>query len=169
MHTIANVGIPMLMVHMPVLLIALLPVVYIETRWIERSSKLPETNLLLPVFLANLVSTLVGVPLTWLALVVIQLATVGGGVLHNPVYDVTLQSPWLLPDEKHLGWKVPIAALVLCPFFYAISALIESRMLRKPLRNVGIENSSRIVWTANAITYALIGGFWLVILALAPT
>ncbi|MBY0311518.1 MAG: hypothetical protein K2W85_05580 [Phycisphaerales bacterium] len=167
MHTIANVGIPMLMVHMPVLLIALLPVVYVETWWIERRSNKPEFKLMLPVFIANLVSTLVGVPLTWLALVAIQLASSGGGRLRNPIYEVTLQSPWLIPDEKNLDWKVPIAALVLCPVFFAISALIECRILRTPLRNVGIERSSRIVWTANAITYALIAAFWLATLAFA--
>lgn len=162
MLTLANMGLPMLVVHMPVLLAALLPIVVIEACWIGWRAGRPARRLLQPVLVANLVSTLVGVPLTWVAMVILVIIGGGGGYLKNWVLQVTVQSPWLIPDPSNMGWKVPVAALVLCPVFYAASAAIESRVLRGAMERLGIERrmGARWVWSANAVSYLLIAAYW---------
>lgn len=153
-------GLPMLMVHLPVFIIALAPVVLIETWWIARHGRNAFRALLGPVLRANLVSTLVGVPATWFVLVVIQMSAGGGGYLRNPVAEVTLQSPWLIPDRYNMDWKVPAAAAALCPIFYVLSAWSELMVLRPSLKRLEIQHATRAVWMANALTYGLILGFW---------
>ncbi|MBL0869090.1 MAG: hypothetical protein IBJ18_00770 [Phycisphaerales bacterium] len=159
--TLANMGIPMLAVHLPVLVVSLVPVVFIEAWWIGRATRIPFKKLGFPVFFANLISTLLGVPITWFILVILQISYGGGGVLHNPISQVTLQSPWLIPDEANIHWKIPLAALALCPVFFAVSAAVESLLLRHTFREHATARGGRTVWAANAITYALITAFWI--------
>jgi hypothetical protein len=160
MLTLANMGIPMLGIHLPVLVLSLVPVVLIEAWWIARATLIPFKRLILKVLFANLISTFLGVPVTWFILVVLQLSFGGSGVLHNPISQVTLQSPWLIPDKANIHWKIPLAALALCPVFFAISACVESLILKRTFRENAIARGGRAVWTANAITYALIIAFW---------
>lgn len=159
MATLANMGLPMLMVHVPIMVLAMAPVVFIEAWWISRHGRTAFRALLGPVFRANLVSTLLGVPLTWFVLVLIQMSAGAGGYLKNPIAEVTLQAPWLTP-ERYNGWKIPAAAAALCPFFYAVSAWSEWLVLRPTLRKLEIQHGTRAVWMANALTYGLILAFW---------
>src|SRR6516165_4976483 len=101
-HLLANAGIPMLFVQMPLLLITLPIVIAVEAalcrRWLGVSWKQAWKS----AGIANVLSTLVGFPILWVALVVIQLVVGGGGVpnLTEPwfsVYTVTVQAAWLLP------------------------------------------------------------------------
>ena len=74
----ANAGLPMLVLALPLMTGALLPVVAVEA-WVLA----PALGLGLRVaarlsLVANLVSTFVGVPLTWLGLMVLQMGTGGG-------------------------------------------------------------------------------------------
>lgn len=159
--TLANMGIPMLAVHLPVLVLSLIPVVLIESWWIRRTTRIPFKKLTIHVFFANLFSTFLGIPITWFILAALQISLGGGGVLHNPISEVTLQSPWLIPDQANIHWKIPLAAIVLCPVFFAASALVESLTLKRIFREHAIAHGTRTVWTANAITYTFITIFWI--------
>jgi len=99
---------------------------------------------------ANLVSTVVGVPLTWLVLAPersafsmrraclfpkagpqLQLSPLAGVAVGT--LSMILMAPWLIPFEASLYWMIPTAALILCvPFFFAsvwIEYLIARRMM----------------------------------------
>ena len=106
---LANAGVPMLFVQMPLLLLALPVVIAIETalcrRWLSVSWK----QAWKATAIANVVSTLAGFPIMWIALVLLQMLCGGGGFPHLPepwfsVYTVTVQAAWLLPIEGRLYW-----------------------------------------------------------------
>ena len=76
---LANAGVPMLFVQMPLLLITLPVVIAVEAalcrRWLGVSWKKAWKS----AAIANIASTVVGFPILWIALVIIQMAVGGGG------------------------------------------------------------------------------------------
>ncbi len=160
MAVVANAGVPMLWVVGPVFLLGLLPIILLEIavywwRLRERSSAL-----FLVVPLANIVSTIVGIPLTWLALVGLQIFFDGTGSM-GPVASVTLQAPWLLPHEDRLHWMIPTAALVLnIPFFF-MSVGVEFATMGWAWERHQRRAVLRVCWLANGISYGVLTAFWL--------
>src|SRR5262249_20145833 len=113
---IADMGVPMLFVQLPLLVIVLLPVIALETLVLQRRLGLRVGRALVGATLANLASTFVGFPLAWSALLILQLVT--GGLrswgLGNPALRlaaVTWQAPWLVPYDDDLYWMIPAASL----------------------------------------------------------
>lgn len=165
----ANAGVPMLFLAMPAFLISLVPIIAIETLYISKSLRLPFGQSLKTVSISNVASTIIGVPLTWLLLVVIQMVTGGGGAygidsVMGKVLAVTWQAPWLIPYEDDLNWMIPVAGLVLLvPFFFASwwSEYFVSKKINKSLPSLNIRDKVR---NANLITYSLLAawpiGFW---------
>lgn len=169
MITLANAGVPMLFLYAPVLAIAFVPIVAIEATLVTWLCNVRVGRAFWTVALANLVSTVVGVPLTWLALVLLQMLTGGGGAHGVGLQAVTWQAPWLIPYEESLHWMIPAAGMFLCVPFYLTSALVEMLVLRPLLKDgTGI---ARGVWIANGATYGLLAAFWglLLFLAVAPS
>ena len=160
---LANAGVPMLMVYGPVLLLALIPIILLETAIINRTARLGFGAMFWRIGVANALSTLVGVPLTWIALVVIQLIT-GGGAAHGAGWhSVIWQAPWLVPHEEDLHWLVPAAGLVLTVPFWLVSVVIESKVLAKLCAGDSLREGvsiKRLCFLANACSYALLGMFW---------
>lgn len=121
----ANAGVPMLFLAMPAFLISLVPIIAIETLYISKGMELPLAQSLKTVSISNVASTVVGIPLTWFLLVLVQMVTGGGGAhgidsVIEKILAVTWQAPWLIPYEKDLNWMIPVAGLVLLiPFFFA--------------------------------------------------
>ncbi|MEM9167948.1 MAG: hypothetical protein AAGB48_13100 [Planctomycetota bacterium] len=171
--TLANAGIPMLMVYGPLMLAALLPVVLVEAGIVKALTGGSYGQWSLRVGLANAASTVVGVPLTWIALVVIQLS-IGGGSAHGletfwqRVYAATVQAPWLIPYEDDLGWMIGGAGLTLSLPFFLVSMLIEYWVLsRLTRRNVPEERIGfAAVLICNGVTYGFIAAFWALMLGL---
>lgn len=165
----ANAGVPMLFLAMPALLFSLVPIIAIESLYISKGLKLPIGQSLKTVSISNLASTIIGIPLTWLLLVVVQMVTGGGGAygidsVMGKVLAVTWQAPWLIPYEKDLDWMIPVAGLVLLvPFFFASwwSEYFVSKKINKVLPPLSIKIKVR---NANLITYSLLAawpiGFW---------
>jgi hypothetical protein len=149
----ANIGVPMIFVTLPTMGIALLPIIAIEALLAIPNLKLPYRKLLKCFFIANLVSTFVGIPVAWFLLVVLQIVTGGGSAygLASPatrLLAVTWQAPWLIPYESDLNWMIPAATLVLfVPFFFAswwveylvvkrVLSCEDGRLVRRVVRNV---------------------------------
>jgi hypothetical protein len=110
---------------------------------------------------ANLVSTLVGIPVTWGILVFLQLITGAGAGwgLETPlqkVLAVTVQSPWLIPYEGDLDWMVPAAAAVLCVPFFFMSVWCENVVARGLVEKSLRPNVWQWAWLANSLSYGLI-------------
>lgn len=156
----ADAGVPMLALIWPAAWILFLPIVA-EAWMARRIVGLTVKRSLLASAGANAVSTLVGIPLVWGLLVVIELTVSKGGqalgldTFWHRAYAVTVQAAWLIPYESELHWMVPLAAIVLLvPFFFA-SVFIEQMVFRRFCRP-SPDLARRWSWMANAASYALI-------------
>lgn len=119
----ANAGVPMIAIVFPEMILSLVPVILIEIAVLIKRLKINKQKTVLAVVAGNLYSTLFGIPLTWIILVVIQVITGGDrgiyniGILLRNILSVTWQAPWLMPSND-LHWQIPAAALfLLIPFF----------------------------------------------------
>jgi hypothetical protein len=165
----ANAGVPMLFVQMPLLLLALPVVIAIEAalcrRWLGVSWK----KAWRATAKANVISTVAGFPIMWIALVILQMVVGGGRFPHlrEPwfsVYTVTVQAAWLLPIEARLYWMVPTACIVLMIPAFFVTVFIEKRVYGKALGQTrGPMGVAGATWRMHGITYGLllVVGFWL--------
>jgi len=74
MH-LADVGAPMILIEWPLMLCALIPIIFIEAEVARRRLKLPYGKAFNAAAKANALSTGAGVPLAWAVMLVIELAT----------------------------------------------------------------------------------------------
>ena len=121
---------------------------------------------------ANVVSTIIGVPVAWIVMLGIELlqdklADRFPNLEHSPISrasDVMFGSAWIGPPEGSHDWIVPVAAMMLLvPTFFAswyIEAFIVERMIEPEwpvVRNAMLK--------ANLASYALLlvgGCAWLI-------
>ena len=126
----------MIFVELPFLALALIPVVLVEAAVYRWRLSIPWHQSCEGSMRANLWSTFVGVPLSWLAQVVAQISISGGKVwgLDTPLERlaaVTVQSAWLSPpDDYALRWMIPAAALCLLVPCLLVSIAVEQLVLR---------------------------------------
>lgn len=166
---LADAGVPMLAVEYPLMILALIPVIFIETWIVARSLKLPKGDSARAVISANLVSTFLGFPLAWGIMVGLEIATGGGGRydLHTAfqaVITVTTQAPWFPPDNATLYWMIPTAAIILLVPSYFVSVWIEGLVMRALLPEEKRNAIFPVAWKANLASYAfllLLGVAWL--------
>lgn len=157
----ADAGVPMLALLWPASWIAFIPVVIIEAWIARRIIGLTWKPAVIRSSIANATSTLIGIPLTWGALLVVELVLSGGGrafgidTIPQKLFAAIVQAPWLIPYEEDLNWLVPTAAIVLLvPFFFA-SVFIERWAFdrKKQLEKSLVQLWS---WKANLATYGII-------------
>ncbi len=170
---LADAGVPMLFVQLPMMLCALVPVIAVEVFVARKMLKVGLASNIKAVTIANVVSTLVGFPLAWILLVALELLC-GGGYAYGldtfwqRVYAVTIQAPWLIPYENDLNWMMPIAAAyLLIPAFF-VSVFLERRICRFFWRNEEKEQVRKFSWVAHFASYAVLlivaaifYGFWI--------
>lgn len=164
----ADAGVPMIFITLPAMLIALIPVIAVETAVLVRALRIPLKRCIAVTTAANLASTLIGMPLTWIALVFIQLISGGGAGfgLSTPLQRflaVTWQAPWLIPYDSEMYWMVPVATLVLMIPFFFMSWWSEYLVARWILKDADRTALRRAIRNANLLSYALLA---LVVLAL---
>lgn len=156
---LANMGLPMIFVVWPTSFFLIVPVILVEWFLACRLLKIPAREGFYVSGFGNVVSTILAVPVTWGAMLILALLTpyssmdTFAGVLNN----VVVHSAWLGPWEGKGDWMVPAAALTLCiPFFFA-SVRIEYSMAKWILRNRFPQaRCGRWAWTANSVTYGAI-------------
>lgn len=157
----ANAGVPMLVLTLPAMVVALIPVIVLEAVVLGRALNASAVSLLKSVSIANVTSTVVGVPITWVNLVALQGITGGttGYGMATPaqrLLAVTWQAPWLIPYEGDLYWMVPAASLVLLvPFFFA-SYVIEANMISRLEPQYPEPRLRSVVFRANLLSYVLL-------------
>ena len=158
----ADMGLPMLIIAWPGMGVMLIPVVALEVFVLMRLFGTPVGRTVEVAATSNIVSTVVGIPVTWGILFGMQAVTGGGRggpsveTLAGKVLAVTWQAPWLLPYESDLYWMVPVAMLVLLvPFFFA-SWLIEYQVSRLMMRDFAAGVVKNAVLRANLASYALL-------------
>jgi hypothetical protein len=165
----ANAGVPMLAIILPGMIVSLIPIILIEAWYISRSLSISFAKAIKVMGIANLESTLIGIPITWTIWVVVEMifAYVGYHLsdyfgislpdfIHN-VFAVTVNAAWVAPNKSNAYWLLPVAVLVLLLVFCYISWLIERRRAKKLLREVSSETVNRAILIANIYSYGLLG------------
>ena len=158
---LADAGIPMIFVQWPMMLCALIPIIIIEALLIRRWVPLSYGQAFKGTGIANVVSTVAGIPLTWIVLVLIEVAisiplsktNYSPSPLFNAViFPVT--AAWIGPVRAE--WIVSLAATtLLIPFFFA-SVWIEYWCCRPIWPEIEKTVIWRGVWRANVASYFLL-------------
>lgn len=165
---LADAGIPMIVVQMPGMVCTLIPVIAVETLIIRRRLAVPYGKAVKGVAAANLASTIVGVPLAWMAMLAIEYAVmvpvaVAANHWHwnldSPVLGVfafLLSIAWLGSIARHICWMIPAAsALLLIPSF-VVSVWLERPICIALLQDVDPALVKRGVLAANVVSYGLL-------------
>ena len=158
----ANVGVPMIFITLPVMLVALIPIIGIEAYVLLERLGLSFWKSVEVASAANFGSTVIGTPVTWFLLLLVDLFAGGGsgygiGTAKARFLTVTLGAPWLPPyEDKTMNWIVPAAGFVLLiPFFFA-SWLVEYEVGIWILDEMNAGNVSSAVLMGNLITYGIL-------------
>jgi len=157
----ANIGVPMIFVIAPsswVLLLLIIPIEAVVGICIMRQ---PFVALLKVSAKANAFSTIVGIPITWALLTLIEMIFAGTAQgVETPlkkIYTITVQSPWLIPYESEFRWMGLGAAAFLCIPFFFMSVWCERWIANKNFVDDKSETRvNRWIWTANIVTYGII-------------
>jgi hypothetical protein len=166
---LADVGVPMIFPQVILMAFALVPVVVIETVIIQRMITVSFWKGLKDIGLANLCTTIIGVPLAWFIMFILELVSPYGGTamgLNTPTKElaaVTLQAAWLVPYEEDLHWMIPAAASVLLIPSFFISVFIERWILIRRWKEQEHKSISSAVFRANLLSYLLLfalGSLW---------
>jgi len=150
----------MVAIFLPPMWLSLVPVVLLEAWILRRMLSLPIGTALRSSTIGNVLTTIIGVPLVWLALAFLEGTCCGGAAglttFGQKVYAVTIQSPWLIPYEKDLSWMIPAAMAVLVIPFFIVTVAIEGFVNRRVLANADPKRVWKATWVANAWSYLLI-------------
>lgn len=166
----ANAGVPMVGIFLPPMWFALIPIVALEAFIIGQVVGAPWRPILLGTAIANVASTIVGVPIVWTVLATIEMKFFGNalglGTFWTKLYAVTVQAPWLIPYDEALHWMLPTALAVLAVPFYLVSIFVEAPIIGKLCGISSAPNLKKAVWTSNLASYAGLGllvaiGFYL--------
>lgn len=131
----ANVGVPMIGITWLGMLLSLVPIIWVEQRILRSKLQIDGPQSTRFSIVSNLFSTLVGIPVAWLVLFLLELLLTRGGTamgLDTSVrvfIAVVVQAPWLVPYSDSLHWMVPAATLALLPSYFAASWMIEYRVI----------------------------------------
>lgn len=173
---LADAGVPMIFLAFPLTLMVLIPVIVVESVVGRRVLRLPWSRIFKVFGAVNLVSMLVGIPLTWFVLAMVQAGTGGGGAMDETspirrILAVTWQAPWLLPDERNLYWKIPAAILFLLIPFFLVSWFVEYVLAKVWLKGTEKTLVNRAVLRANLASYGMLfagTAIWLIMAKPTP-
>ncbi len=157
MPFLANIGLPTIAVYWPAAWAGLVLVVAIEALVGMRTLKLSFRQGVVGAGLANLFSTAIGIPLTWLLLAIPQVLFFGNAAgidtFWERVFAVTVQSPWLIPYEEHYSWMVPCALLSMSVPFWLTSTASEWLIVRVLFPSLPRAGLWKWQWQGNAMSY----------------
>lgn len=169
MPLLANLGVPMLFVQMPLLMGALPAVIFIESYLIRHWYELPWGQAVRMTAIANVLSTVLGFPLMWFVLTLAQgsldnfLRPHGTGPW-STVFSVTVNAAWLDPGPNQAYWMVPTACLVLLVPAFFMTVLVEWPVYRRTLaRHAAKMPPKRAIWRMHFFSYGFLflAGFFL--------
>ena len=158
----ADVGLPMIYLVWPASWV-LLPVIIILEALVAKHMLHVGWKSLKISAVANIVSTIVGIPITWFMLLVgeivlmklplqgVHLPSSVGGIL-----TIVLISPWLIPDDQNMHWMVYAAAAAHCIPFFFMSVWCECKVACLLLKEQPRKVIKRWAWRANLWSYGLI-------------
>jgi|SRR5579863_8307214 len=166
---LADAGIPMIALTLPLMLLLLVPVVGIEALLYRKWLQLKTWEAIKSSAASNVASTVVGIPLAWLLMFVLELGMFGliasSKTIQNwrsPIAEIVsllLGSAWIGPPEGKNVWMIPAATLVLLIPFFFVSYVIEYFIvvfvlhILHPVTHPAYTHVRRAVRNANLTTY----------------
>ncbi len=158
---LANMGLPMVALYLPPAWLALLPIILIESAYGVWRFKVPMGRAFVAQAAANSVSTLIGIPATWIILALGEMFVLEWAVSVAPEPLLIIVSPivgaaWLGPGAEQTAWMVPLAVALLTVPFYAMSVVFEYLVVAQFFRHLPRQVIRRWTVRANAISYAFL-------------
>jgi hypothetical protein len=156
----------MIFVQWPLMGYALVPIIAVELLVFRRVLHLGYKPALLGSALANILSTVVGVPISWgvaygLERGIFESLPIGWikHIYHTPPLKILLfplTAAWLGPIQPPSYWLVPCAAgILLIPCFF-LSVWLERLVCRRVWRDTPRQQVKDAVYLANLFSYALL-------------
>src|SRR5882724_12003016 len=154
-----DMGVPMIVLQFPIMVIALIPIILIETVVIRPKLNISWKETFYGVTLANIGSTLVGIPVAWFIMYVIEILV---GLVDSAVFNANswdspvlalIGAAWLPPGSRDLYWMIPVASIILLVPSYFCSVLIEYYICRWKWENLPAASIKRSVWLVNLVSY----------------
>lgn len=174
-----NAGLPMLVIAWPAMFISLIPIIVIEAFYMRQKLQITLKKSFKVMTITNLESTVIGIPLTWIGLLVLEMifgySAVFLGIDKLPqktqdiilgIASVTVGSAWIGPSEKNAYWLLPAATTALLIPFFFVTWWYELLSVKRQLRDFDKMALKDAVLKANLITYGLLAAIcvgWLVI------
>ena len=131
----------MVALYVPPAWFALVPIIFIEARYGARRYGVRFRQALFAETVANCFSTIIGIPLTWLAIVLVQVLTVPSGT--GPA--------WLMPGAR--WWSIAGAVVTLTVLFYLMSVFSEGVIVRRFFPELPRQTLRNWMVRANAMSY----------------
>ncbi len=164
----ANVGIPVAAIVWPVFLVLLIPIIFLEVIVIAQNLKQKWKLIFWPVALANVVTTIIGYPVSWIFLLLYELLMFEGyDFLSKSFIDFAIPSllmpfvmpAWMLPDGGFLGEVIIFCAVIIglvVSFF--LSFFVECWIVKKCLKNRKVSPFllKKAIWRANIFSYGVL-------------
>lgn len=169
MTLLANIAVPTLVPHLFWGVCALIPVILIETPFVLRRFQLPFRRALWLSALANVRSTLIGIPLAYLLFVILCIPVAIG---MDRVAAVQSTSDWILSECLMLGARSGIspqteflASMVLVVPYYVASVFLERATLREWLPAAAPASLTQTSIQMNLASYTMLVGTFLFVYA----
>lgn len=162
----ANAALPLVFLSLPGMALALVPVIAMESYVLMKILGLSMGSGLSVVFVANVVSTIVGLPVTWLLL--LPLAKLPQHEIPGVLWFMPLYGVKKYPKD----WMVPAACLLLLIPYFFVSWFIEYKIAMRMLDGFEPQNLSYGVLVSNLVSYgilALIVLGWLIWVCLSKS
>jgi hypothetical protein len=161
----ADAGLPMIALLWPASWVLLLPIILVEAHVAKRVLALQRGTALRMSAKANLVSTLAGIPLTWLVLFLLEVLALSSGIAGDGrTRPSPLVASLLLPLMAPMGvrmfpsedqdWDPVAAAMWLCAMFFLVSVWLEARVVAWR-SGISIVDARRWSWRANLASYGI--------------
>jgi hypothetical protein len=154
----ANIGIPMIMIMEYWYIILFIPIVFLEVLVFKRYFATVSYRQLIKANTAsNAFSTLIGVPITWVFLVMVEFGVNFSMPKGWPDFWVpVVNAPWLGPINSELDWMIPVAAMVLLIPFFFVSVWTEGWINKKFFKSEDPKHMERITRKANLLSYGFL-------------
>ena len=166
----ADFGLPMLAMAWPLFTFAIVPVILLESYILKRHLNIDWRTAVINMSIANIYSTILGIPVAWIASLMLQIGLQG---VITKAFDLQVYPPeflnsfgkmlltpaWLGPWRgAQSSWIVagPLSILLI-PFFFA-SYWLEAKYAVRALQPENPVLVRNAVWRANIISYLALFG-----------
>jgi hypothetical protein len=168
----ANAGLPMIVIAWPAAWLLLIPIVLFEAFLAHKIIHVDFKKAIKISSIANIVSTLIGMPITWVILVAAQMGLGGGtgfplDTLGQQIYSAIVQSAWLIPYTNTPTW-MPILSVIFLTLMFGLTSIWTEYLAAKIFTGKTIDKKLLFKWSliGNGFSYGAIILFFAISLIL---